>query len=49
MERGKTMLLNTLLLTATAILMRTVGMVFQVYLSKKIGAAVSACSSSSCP
>ncbi len=37
MGRGKTMLLNTLLLTATAILMRTVGMVFQVYLSKKIG------------
>jgi stage V sporulation protein B len=33
------MLLNTLLLTATAILMRTVGMVFQVYLSKKIGAS----------
>ncbi len=39
MERGKTMLLNTLLLTATAILMRTVGMVFQVYLSNKIGAS----------
>ncbi len=39
MKRGRTMLLNTLLLTATAILMRTVGMVFQVYLSKKIGAS----------
>lgn len=39
MERGKTMLLNTLLLTATAVLMRSVGMVFQVYLSNKIGAS----------
>ena len=39
MERGKTMLLNTLLLTVTAILMRTVGMAFQVYLSNKIGAS----------
>ena len=39
MKRGKTMLLNTLLLTATAILMRTVAMAFQVYLSKKIGAS----------
>ncbi len=39
MERGKTMLVNTALLTATAILMRTVGMAFQVYLSRAIGAA----------
>ena len=39
MERGKAMLLNTILLTATAFLMRTVGMMFQVYLSKKIGAS----------
>ena len=39
MKRGKTMLWNTILLTATAFLMRTVGMMFQVYLSKKIGAS----------
>lgn len=39
MERGKTMLMNTVLLTATALLMRTVGMAFQVHLSQKIGAA----------
>lgn len=39
MKRGKKMLMNTILLTATALLMRTVGMAFQVYLSKKIGAA----------
>jgi stage V sporulation protein B len=36
---GKTMLRNTILLTATSILMRTVGISFQVYLSNKIGAA----------
>jgi stage V sporulation protein B len=39
MRRGKTMLLNTILLTATALVMRSVGMAFQVYLSKKIGAS----------
>lgn len=39
MKRGKKMLFNTILLTVTALLMRTVGMAFQVYLSKKIGAA----------
>ena len=39
MERGKTMVFNTILLTATALLMRTVGMAFQVYLSRRIGAA----------
>ena len=39
MARGRTMLMNTILLTATAFFMRTVGMAFQVYLSKKIGAA----------
>lgn len=39
MRRGRIMLLNTLLLTATALVMRSVGMAFQVYLSKKIGAA----------
>jgi stage V sporulation protein B len=33
------MLLNTALLTASAFLMRSVGMAFQVYLSKRIGAA----------
>lgn len=39
MKRGKLMLMNTLLLTAASLLMRTVGMAFQVYLSKKIGAS----------
>lgn len=39
MKRSRKMLINTLLLTGTALLMRTVGMSFQVYLSKKIGAA----------
>jgi stage V sporulation protein B len=39
MPRGKTMLLNTILLTATSLLMRSVGMTFQVYLSNRIGAA----------
>jgi stage V sporulation protein B len=39
MRRGKKMLLNTILLTATALVMRSVGMAFQVYLSKRIGAA----------
>ena len=38
-KRGRTMLLNTLLLTATTFLMRSVGVLFQVYLSNKIGAA----------
>ena len=39
MLRGRRMLFNTMLLTATSLLMRTIGMVFQVYLSKKIGAS----------
>ena len=39
MKRGKKMLMNTVLLTGTALLMRTVGMSFQVYLSGKIGAS----------
>ena len=39
MKRGRTMFLNTILLTGTAFLMRTVGMAFQVYLSGRIGAA----------
>ena len=39
MSRTRKMLLNTVLLTATALLMRGVGMVFQVWLTKKIGAA----------
>lgn len=39
MKRSKKMLMNTILLTGTALLMRTVGMAFQVYLSKKIGAS----------
>jgi len=37
--RTKKMLINTGLLTATSLFMRGVGMVFQVWLSKKIGAA----------
>ncbi|MDR1217836.1 MAG: oligosaccharide flippase family protein [Oscillospiraceae bacterium] len=39
MYRVRKMLLNTALLTAAAFLMRSVGMAFQVYLSKMIGAA----------
>lgn len=39
MSRGKTMFFNTILLTATALLMRTVGLGFQVFLSNKIGAS----------
>ena len=39
MLRGRRMLFNTMLLTTTSLLMRTIGMVFQVYLSKKIGAS----------
>ena len=39
MKRGKKMLMNTILLTGTALFMRTVGMSFQVYLSNKIGAS----------
>ncbi|SHH54832.1 stage V sporulation protein B [Sporobacter termitidis DSM 10068] len=39
MKRGKKMLMNTILLTGTALVMRSVGMAFQVYLSNKIGAA----------
>ncbi len=37
--KGRTILKNTLLLTATSLLMRTVGISFQIYLSKKIGAS----------
>ena len=37
--RGRNLLLNTLLLTATAFLMRAVSVTFQIYLSNKIGAA----------
>lgn len=39
MSRGKRLLINTLLLTVSAFLMRTVGMSFQVYLSNIIGAS----------
>lgn len=39
MNRTKKMLMNTILLTGTALVMRTVGMAFQVYMSKKIGAS----------
>ena len=37
--RNRRLLYNTLLLTATSLLMRTVGLLFQIYLSKKVGAA----------
>lgn len=39
MERGKKILMNTLLLTAVSFLMRGIGMIFQIYLSRKIGAS----------
>lgn len=39
MKKTKAFLLNTALLTATALLMRTVGLSFSVYLSSKIGTA----------
>jgi len=39
MKRSKVILFNTLLLTAAAMLMRAVGVFFQVYLSNKIGSA----------
>ena len=39
MERSRKMFLNTILLTATSFLMRAVGVAFQVYLSKRIGAS----------
>jgi stage V sporulation protein B len=39
MYRVRKMLLNTALLTVAALVMRSVGMAFQVYLSKRIGAA----------
>lgn len=39
MRRNKALLLNTVLLTATSLFMRAVGLAFQVYLSKTIGAA----------
>lgn len=38
MRRNRALLLNTLLLTATSLFMRAVGLAFQVYLSKTIGA-----------
>ncbi|HHT16652.1 MAG TPA: oligosaccharide flippase family protein [Papillibacter sp.] len=39
MSRGRKVLFNTALLTLTSLLMRSVGMMFQVWLSKKIGPA----------
>lgn len=39
LRRSQSLLLNTLLLTASSILMRLVGLAFQVYLSNSIGAA----------
>lgn len=39
MQRGRKMIFNTILLTATALTMRTVAMAFQVFLSNRIGAA----------
>lgn len=39
MRRSKALILNTILLTATSLFMRAVGLAFQVYLSKTIGAA----------
>ncbi len=39
MSRVRAMLKNTLLLTGTSLLMRTVGISFQVYLTKRIGAS----------
>ncbi|MGM9522391.1 MAG: oligosaccharide flippase family protein [Oscillospiraceae bacterium] len=37
--KGKRLLINTVFLTATSLLLRTMGLVFQVYLSRKLGAA----------
>ena len=39
MKRNRAFLYNTLLLTATAVLMRVIGLLFQIFLSNKIGAA----------
>ena len=39
MKRSQKMLVNTLVLTAASLLMRTIGVSFQVYLTKQIGAA----------
>ncbi|MGE4485995.1 MAG: polysaccharide biosynthesis C-terminal domain-containing protein [Oscillospiraceae bacterium] len=39
MKRGKKLVINTFILTATSIFIRSVGLVFQVYLSKTMGAA----------
>lgn len=39
MQRGKKLLLNTVLLTCSALLMRTIALAFQVYLSNRIGSA----------
>ena len=39
MGRGRRIIINTLLLTLSSLLMRTIGMSFQVYLTNKIGAS----------
>lgn len=39
MDRWKKIFINTMLLTLSSLLMRTIGMSFQVYLTNKIGAA----------
>ena len=39
MKNVKAFFMNTLLLTATALLMRTIGVAFNAYLSQKIGEA----------
>ena len=39
MIKGKSLVYNTVLLTATSVLMRLIGLMFQIYLSGKIGAA----------
>lgn len=39
MNRTKKLMVNTLILTATSFLMRTIGVSFNVYLTKRIGAA----------
>lgn len=39
MAKGRKILINTILLTASSLLMRAIGMYFQVYLTKKLGAS----------
>lgn len=39
MRRAKQLLLHTSAMTATSLLMRTIALVFQVYVAGKIGAA----------